>query len=94
MKESALLARLDETLNAIVHNPDVPRPAIGYNTLEREVDVRIEAPDLKSPIEGAEKLNDELYAATVSVDVLEGLADREDILYISSVQKTFSSSKK
>ncbi|MEK6900047.1 MAG: hypothetical protein AABX05_02895 [Nanoarchaeota archaeon] len=80
--------RLDLALNNIVSNPDVPRLEFGYNTLEREVEVLIEAPGLKSPIEGAERLDDGLYATTVSVDYLQELAGRDDIAAIYSVPKS------
>ncbi len=76
--------RLDQSLNAILHEPGKDRPDVGYKALERKVNVFIEADLLTTPIKGVEYLIQRMYSGMVSIDDLKKLAEREDIIAISS----------
>ncbi len=79
-----IIDKLDLTLNGILHTPEIDRPEVGYTGLEKQIDVLIEAPTLRGPIQGVEKLADGLYSGKISTDYLKELASREDIEYIYS----------
>ena len=83
-KSYQLLERLDVTLNSIIQNPERDNPAIGYNALERKVNVLIEAPELKAQIQDVEEVGKGFYSGRISVDYLQKLASREDIETISA----------
>ncbi len=76
--------RLDQSLNAILHEPDKDRLDVGYKALERRVDVTIEADSLRTPLTGVQELVAGFYSGRVSVDYLRELAERGDIKSIHS----------
>ena len=82
------ISRLDLELNAILQNPDADQPTVGYDVLEKKVQVRVEAPELRAPIQGSTELGAGFYAAKVTMGYLKELAYREDILHIYAVTKS------
>ncbi len=82
------VSRLDPILNAVLEIPGEARPVIGYDALERKVNIRVEAPELKAPIQGSMELGEGFYSAKVTVGYLKELAYREDIQHIHAVNRS------
>ncbi len=79
--------KLDVYLNRILQYPDKDLPELGYSSLEKKVNVRIEASNLKTPLKDVELLPGGFYAGKISLDYLKELSQRDDIDFVHPVPK-------